>query len=137
MRALLFSASLLVILSAVPPAQAQPSDATQPSDAGGRTVRPALPSPDVPPQTGRASDYLRAAQGALAAGRNGEAQEALEMAQTRMLDRSVPMRQTNNPSDNPTVGQISHALQALAAHDRASCLRFIQSAIESATAQGL
>jgi hypothetical protein len=130
MRALLFLGSLLVILSAGPSAQAQPSD------ADGRTVRPALPSPDVPPQTGRTSDYLRYAQGALAAGRNGEAQEALEMAQTRMLDRSVPMLQTNNPSDNPTVGQISQALQALAARDRASCLRFVQAAIESATAQG-
>ena len=44
----------------------------------------------------RPSDYLRAAQGALAAGRIAEAQEALEMAQTRMLDRSVPLGQTND-----------------------------------------
>jgi hypothetical protein len=28
-------------------------------------------------------------------------QQSLEMAQTRLLDRSVPMGQTNNPSDNP------------------------------------
>ena len=73
----------------------------------------------------------------MAAGRTGEAQQALEMAETRMLDRSVALGQTNNPSDNPTVRQISQALQALAAHDRATCMQWIQTAIASATAQGL
>ncbi|HEY4042398.1 MAG TPA: hypothetical protein VGM32_11225, partial [Rhodopila sp.] len=82
------------------------------------------------------SDYLRAAQNALAAGRMGEAESALEMAQTRILDRSVPMGQTGNPSDNPTIGLISQARQALAAHDRAACQQAIQTAIASATAQG-
>jgi hypothetical protein len=128
MRALLFSASLLIALSAAALAQLAAPD--------GRTVLSPLPSPGVP-EAARPSDYLRAAQGVLVAGRNAEAHEALEMAQTRMLDRSVQLGQTNNPSDNPTVGQISQALRALAAGDRASCLRFVQSAIESATAQGL
>lgn len=128
MRALLFSASLLIALPAAALAQ--------PYAPGSKTVLSPLPSPSVA-EAGRPSDYLRAAQGALVAGRNGEAQESLEMAQTRMLDRSVQMGQTNNPSDNPTVGQISQALQALAARDRASCLRLLQTAIESATAQGL
>ena len=59
-------------------------------------------------------DYLRAAQSALQAGRTGETQQALEMAQTRLLDRSVPQAQTNNPSDNPAVTQVSQALKALA-----------------------
>jgi hypothetical protein len=89
------------------------------------------------PEGGRPSDYLRAAQSALAAGHAGEAQSALEMAQTRMLDRSVPLGQTDNPSDNPTSGQISQARQALAARDRATCMQLIQAAITSATAQGL
>jgi hypothetical protein len=128
MRAFLFSASLLIALPLIALAQ--------PYAPGSKTVLSPLPSPGVP-EGGRPSDYLRAAQGALVAGRNGEAQESLEMAQTRMLDRSVQMGQTNNPSDNPTVGQISQALQALAARDRASCLRSLQTAIESATAQGL
>ncbi len=56
------------------------------------------------------------------------------MAQTRLLDRSVPMGQTNNPSDNPAVTQISQALQALAARDRAQAMQLIQSAIPAATA---
>src|SRR4051812_15455407 len=51
-------------------------------------LAPNLPAPPV----GADSDpvaYLRAAQAALQAGRTGETQQALEMAQTRLLDRSV------------------------------------------------
>jgi hypothetical protein len=74
---------------------------------------------------------------ALTAGRFGEAESALEMAQTRTLDRSVPLGQTGNPSDNPTIGEIGQARAALAAHDQATCVQMIQAAITSATAQGL
>ena len=91
-------------------------------------IAPNLPSPPVGPNA-NAVDYLRAAQSALQAGRTGEAQQSLEMAQTRLLDRSVPMGQTNNPSDNPAVTQISQALKALAAGDRAQTMQLIQSAI--------
>jgi hypothetical protein len=97
------------------------------------TIAPNLPSPALGPDAGPA-DYLRAAQSSLQAGRTGEAQQALEMAQTRLLDRSVPMGQTNNPSDNPAVAQISQALKALAAHDYAQVNQLIQSAIPAATA---
>jgi hypothetical protein len=128
MRALVFSVPLLITFSVA--ALAQPASA--PND----TVLSPLPSPNLP-EGAKPSDALLAAQGALAAGRIGEAQQALEMAQTRMLDRSVALGQTNNPSDNPTVGQISQALQALAARDRAGCMQSIQAAIGSATAQGL
>jgi hypothetical protein len=72
----------------------------------------------------------------MAAGRTAEAASALEMAQTRMLDRSVPLGQTGNPSDNPTIVQITQARQALAANDRAASLQAIQAAIATATAQG-
>ncbi len=99
-------------------------------------IAPNLPAPDLPAGS-RPSDFLRAAEGALAAGRTGEAQDALEMAQTRLLDRSVPLFQTHNPSDDPTVGEISRAMQALAANDRPGCLRSIEAAISSASAQGL
>ena len=125
MRTLFVAAPLALALSTAAVAQ---------SDRG--VVLPPLPSVGVP-EGGRPSDYLRAAQSALAAGHAGEAQSALEMAQTRILDRSVPLGQTDNPSDNPTIGQISQARQALAARDRATCLQLIQAAITSATAQGL
>ncbi len=97
---------------------------------------PPLPLPELT-SGDRPSDYLRAAQSALVAGRTGEAESALEMAQTRMLDRSVPLGQTGNPSDNPTVGEITQARTALAAHDRKTCQQIIETAITSATAQGL
>jgi len=97
------------------------------------TIAPNLPAPQLgegaPPV-----DYLRAAQSALAAGQTGEAQQALEMAQTRMLDRSVMYDQTNNPTDNPAVTQIRDALHALAAGDRAQAMQLIQSAIPAAQA---
>jgi hypothetical protein len=126
MRTVLLSAAFITALSAA--ASAQP--------AGGTVLAP-LPSPNLSESSSRPSDYLRAAQAALAAGRTMEAESALEMAQTRMLDRSVPLGQTGNPSDNPTIGQIGQARQALAAHDRAACLQAVQAAIVSATAQGL
>jgi hypothetical protein len=125
MRIVILSAVLLTGMSAA--ALAQP--------AGGTVLAP-LPEPNLS-EGSRPSDYLRAAQGALAAGHTREAESALEMAQTRILDRSVPLGQTDNPSDNPTIGQITQARQALAAHDRTTCLQLIQAAIASATAQGL
>jgi hypothetical protein len=96
-------------------------------------IAPNLPNPRVGPGAS-AADYLRSAQASLSAGRTGEAQQSLEMAQTRLLDRSVVMGQTNNPSDNPAVSQISQALKALAHGDRAQTMQLIQSTIPMATA---
>jgi hypothetical protein len=127
MRALVLFALLLVAFSVAAPAQ--------PGGSRTGTVLSPLPSPDQT-QGNRPSDYLRAAQSALTGGRTGEAEEALERAQTRMLDRSVPLGQTNDASDNPTIGQISQARQALAARNRVACLQLIETAIGSATAQG-
>ncbi len=105
-----------------------------PGDSAG-TYAPNLPAPALP-DNARASDFLRAAQGALAAGRTGEAQQALEMAQTRLLDRSVPLGQTNDPSNDTAVRQISAALRALSDSDRAGSMQQIQSAMAAAAAGG-
>jgi hypothetical protein len=78
-------------------------------------------SPEASP-----ADFLRAARGALAAGRNGEARSALEMAQTRLLDRSVDAGQESVPSHDLAVKQISEAIEALADNDRMTCLRYIE-----------
>lgn len=94
-------------------------------------IAPNLPSPAIG-ENASAPDYLDAARKALAAGRTGEAQQSLEMAQTRLLDRSVPLFQTHTPSANPVVSQISQALQALAAGDRAQCMRLIEAAMPNA-----
>ena len=93
--------------------------------------------PPVLSEDARVSDLLRAAQGALAAGRKREAGEALERAQTRLLDRSVPLGETHNSSDNSMVAQIAKARQALASGDRAGCLETVQAAIDSANQKGL
>ena len=130
MRAFLLSASLVFVLGGV--AVAQPA-ASRPE----RSVPlPPLPTPDLP-EGSKPSDYLRAAQGALATGHTAMAEEALERAETRLLDRSVPLFQTDNPSNNPLTQQITQARQALAVHDRAACMQLIQTAIASATGQGL
>lgn len=142
-----------LLLATAPGARSQPGPygaqpgtgfgggAALPTDdrAGGLTSQYARPTydPGLPPPVGtpgdRPSDYLRRAQDALAAGRAGEAQQSLEMAQTRLLDRSVPLGQTNHPSNNPTVGQISQALQALSARDRPGCMQLIQAALATAS----
>jgi hypothetical protein len=94
-------------------------------------IAPNLPSPAIG-DSASAPDYLAAARNSLAAGRTGEAQQSLEMAQTRLLDRSVPYGQTNTPSANPAVAQISQALQALAAGDRPRCMQLIDAAMPNA-----
>jgi hypothetical protein len=124
MRTLFFAIPLLIAVPAAALAQPAESEASPP-----------LPVPNLP-ESERPSTFLRAAQAAVAAGRTGEAESALEMAQTRMLHRSVPLGQTGNPSDNPTIEQISQARRALAERDRATCLQLIEAAITSATAQG-
>ena len=96
-------------------------------------IAPNLPSPDLG-STATAPAYLLAARNALAAGRTGEAQQSLEMAETRLLDRSTPLFQTNTPSANPVVSQISQALQALAAGDKPRCMQLIEAAIPNARA---
>ncbi|PPQ28815.1 hypothetical protein [Rhodopila globiformis] len=132
MRSLILLAPLLLAVPAVAQ-QAAPADQS-PNDQ--RYVRSALPGPSLP-ENSPPSAYLRAAQGALAAGRAGEAQQALEQAQTRLLDRSVPLGQTDTPSSNPAISQIDQALQALRAHDRTTCMHWIETAMATVTAQGM
>lgn len=96
-------------------------------------LAPNLPAPQVGPDAGPVA-YLQAAQAALAAGQTGETQEALGHAQTRLLDRSVPLGQVNAPDTNPAVTAISEARQALAAGDRARAMQMIETAIQAAQA---
>ena len=125
----LFSAALLpALLVASAFAESLPLGTLPPAKIATPLPSPAL-SEDASP-----TDFLRAAENALAAGRTGEAQEAMEMAQTRLLDRSVPLGQTHIQSDQPAVKLISQGLQALTVGDRITCLRMIQAAIQVANA---
>lgn len=74
-------------------------------------------------------EYLRAARMALVAGRTGQAQQSLEMAETRALDRAVPLGQTNTPSASTVVAQIRDARLALGHGDRSAALAIIDRAL--------
>lgn len=76
--------------------------------------------------------FLLSARDALAAGRDGEAQEALERAETRALDRSVPLFQTGTPSQTPVVQRIHAALLALGSGDRTRAAGLVDEAITAA-----
>jgi hypothetical protein len=93
-------------------------------------IAPTLP-PSAVGQNAATYDYLRAARASLVAGRTGQAQQSLEMAETRVLDRSVPQGQTNTPSDNQLVSRIRDARRALGGGDSAHAIQFIDLALSS------
>ncbi len=80
-------------------------------------IAPRLPTPsagdDASPR-----GFMEAAQRALTLGRTGEAQEALERAESRLLDRSVAPSRAEDPSAQPLVNQVGDARRALASGDR-------------------
>lgn len=78
-------------------------------------IAPRLPDPSAASSTPEA--YLAAARSALAAGKTGMAQEALERAETRLLSRSTDPSMAATPADMPLIQQISAARQALAQRD--------------------
>jgi hypothetical protein len=94
-----------------------------PADTNGTTA-PTLPAPalnlDAPSR-----DYLRAARASLAAGHTGQAQQSLEMAETRALGGSDSPAQANLPSGNPKVTEIRDALHALGTGDSARAIQII------------
>ena len=75
--------------------------------------------------------FIQAAQHALAAGRVGEAQEAIERAESRALTRSVKPSQADDPSRQPLVQQLSQARQALAAGDRMRAVTLLEAAAKN------
>ncbi len=79
-------------------------------------IAPALPQPGVGRDAGPAG-YLRAAERALQTGQTGLAQNALEMAETRLLDRSVIRGMGGVPDDSHAVQAITAALNDLSRHD--------------------
>ena len=126
-------ASLILLLpAAADPAFAAPLDlrASNLAPADARSaVAPALPVPAValsaPPLS-----FLEAARRALAGARTGEAQEALERAETRLLDGTAQPG-VAAPSMVPALATTRAARQALAVHDRAGAAREIDAAIDA------
>ncbi len=139
MRFLYLASAALLGLSAVP-ALAQVPDSTAassprwtPASNIGATntkseVAPTLPTAALGDNAGT-PDYLRAARAALVAGHTGLAQQSLEMAETRALDRSVAQGQGGTPSDSHVVAQIRDALQALGDGNRPHAIELIDLAL--------
>lgn len=88
------------------------------------TIAPRLPTPSAGDDSSPRG-FLQAADRAITLGRTGEAQEALERAESRLLDRVVAPSRAGTPSGQPEVAALGQARQALAAGDRAGAQRLI------------
>jgi hypothetical protein len=86
-------------------------------------LAPNLPAPDADTIPG----LLAAARADLAANKTGAAQEALERAETRVLDRSIPVGTEHVPDETRQVAAIGQARQALAAGDLRGAIAIIDS----------
>lgn len=115
------------------PTEPRSNMASNISSSNSGLVAPALPAPMVGPNA-TVLTYLHAARTAFAAGRTGEAQQALEMAETRTLDRSVVQGQGSTPSNSHLVAQIGAALHAVGAGNRVQAMHRIDAAIATSSA---
>jgi hypothetical protein len=93
-------------------------------------IAPTLPTPPVGPNA-TARDYLQAARASLAAGQTGATQQSLEMAETRALDRSVPIGQTNVPYSDKLISEIRDARRAMGNGDNQHAIQIIDMALSS------
>jgi hypothetical protein len=94
------------------------------------TIAPHLPEPKIGMNAGP-EGYLRAADQALAAHKTGAAQQALEMAETRLLDRSTAPDAANQPDQSPRIAAVSAARKALASKDWKAARASIQEAMNT------
>jgi hypothetical protein len=103
------------------------------SNLDAQTTRSELaPNLPAPPATDDIQTLLLDARQSLLAGRSGEAQEALERAETRALDRSIPAGTEHVVARGPLVVAMQRARAALAAGDIAGATRIINAALPRA-----
>ena len=93
-------------------------------------IAPTLP-PSSAGDNAATHQYLRAARASLVAGHTGQAQQSLEMAETRALGRSVAQDQTSTRSDSPLVSRIRDARHALGGGDRTQGIQLIDLALST------
>ncbi len=93
-------------------------------------IAPRLPAPNVGPNA-TPEQLLSAASQAIRARRTGAAQEALERAETRALDRSTQQGMEGQPSASPMVQAIGQARRSLATRDFAGAQQAISMAMNS------
>ena len=133
-----FIAPVILAVTAMSPAVSQtgaalaqpidrPASNITPFDAHS-VIAPALPAPPVP-SADPPSVFLVAARDAVRAGRTGEAQEALERAETRLLDRTLPSPVAPLADNRQAVLAMVVARRALAVHDRQGAIAAIDDAL--------
>jgi hypothetical protein len=93
-------------------------------------LAPNLPAP--PASGDNLQSLLLSARAALKAGRTGEAQEALERAETRALDRVIPAGTEHIPVERGLPARISNALHALGAGRNGQAIAIINAALPMA-----
>jgi hypothetical protein len=91
-------------------------------------IAPHLPQPQGGENAGPVR-YLRDADRALENHKTGLAQQALEMAETRLLDRSTPAGDANQTDQAPAIQQVAQARKALASGDIQGARTAIQTAL--------
>jgi hypothetical protein len=92
------------------------------------SIAPTLPASAVDENAGPL-EYLKAARASLVAGHTGQAQQSLEMAETRALDRSVEQDQAGTPVNSGFIAQIADARRALGNGDSAHAIELIDLAL--------
>ena len=140
------SVGLMTALStiAAAPGLAQPVDLLAPTIVTtvppSNTARPDTRSATAPPLPGPPArsnesprEFLDAARQALEAGRIGKAQEALERAETALLNSSGAPVTASPPDIQHAILAIGAARHRLAAHDRQGAIRAIDDALAAAT----
>jgi hypothetical protein len=100
-----------------------------PSDTGS-TIAPRLPAPPLSDASGP-RDFLVAARQSLASNRTGEAQEALERAESRALDGNILASQMGTPSQQAVIRYIADARDALAHGNKGAAIQAIDTALRS------
>ncbi len=100
------------------------------------TIAPHLPQPRIGMNAGP-DGYLRAADRALAAHKTGAAQQALEMAETRLLDRSAAAGSASQPDTNPRIAAVSAARKALAEKNWKAARMSIREAMNTGGSAGM
>jgi hypothetical protein len=93
-------------------------------------IAPTLPPSSVG-ENATVRDYLAAARASLVAGRTGQAQQSLEMAETRALDRSIVPDQVGVPSGSQFISRIGDARRALGNGDSAKAIASIDLALSN------
>lgn len=87
-------------------------------------IAPRLPAPPVS-ENSSPRQFLLAARQALQSGQTGVAQEALERAEARQLDRSVAPSRADDPIRGPIVVRMGEARRALGRGDIPGAIQII------------